>query len=62
MSETFCLWHGTELTEVTEWQQEQCNVAGMQCEGCEFLKVEGEDGNEQRNFIQSKTKRLENKS
>lgn len=42
MSGTFCLWHGTELKEATEWQKEQCNVAGMQCEGCEFLKVEGE--------------------
>lgn len=38
MIENFCMWYGRNLEEVTEWMQESCDVAGMQCEGCEFLQ------------------------
>lgn len=44
MIENFCLWYGRILVSVTEWMQEQCDVAGMKCEDCEFLqRRESED-------------------
>ena len=39
MSEAFCLWHDRKFGELAEWQQEQCEKEGMQCEDCQFLTV-----------------------
>ena len=41
MSEAFCLWHDRKFEELAEWQQEQCEKEGMQCEDCQFLEEKG---------------------
>ena len=37
MKEAYCLWHDKWLKDVAEWQQEQCEEAGMKCEDCQFI-------------------------
>lgn len=37
MNVAYCLWHDKELKDVAEWQQEQCEEAGMKCKDCQFI-------------------------
>lgn len=48
MKEAYCLWHDKWLKDVAEWQQEQCEEAGMKCEDCQFITTKDIEEGEQQ--------------